>query len=334
MRRRSFASGLVLGMGAAPLAGRAQVAGRTARVGVLSSAQPLTAAELEKSPWSLELRRLGWVEGQNLVVERRYSGGKLESMPGLAQELVESKVDVIMTLSDGDAAHVRRLTSTLPIVTVYSGMDPVADGLIASFARPGGNVTGVSRMLGETRAKRLELIRSLLPAANRVGVLAYPGTDVAAVARQAKLETSLRNAAQALRLELQFHWYRSQDELLAAFPALAAARTNAFLLEPTWNTFANRARIAELALQHRLPGVCTLREYAVAGALMSYGPDWTVILRQVAQQVDRILRGASPAEMPMEQPSRFELVLNLKTAKALGLTIPPTLRLRADEVIE
>lgn len=334
MRRRSFAYGLVLGMGAAPLAGRAQMAGRTARVGVLSSAQPLTAAELEKSPWSLELRRLGWVEGQNLVVERRYSGGKPESMPGLAQELVESKVDVITTFSSLDAAYARRLTPTLPIVTVYNGMDPVADGLIASFAKPGGNITGVSRMLGETRAKRLELIRALLPAANRVGVLVPPEAFVAAAGQQAKFETSLRKHAQALRLELQFHWYRSQDELLAAFPALAAARTNAFLLEPTFPTFANRARIAELALQHRLPGVCTLREYAVAGALMSYGPDWAVINRQVAQQVDRILRGASPAEMPMEQPSRFELVLNLKTAKALGLTIPPTLRLRADEVIE
>jgi putative ABC transport system substrate-binding protein len=334
MRRRMFASGLVLGIGVAPLTSRAQTPGRTARVGVLSSAQPLTAAELETSPWSLELRRLGWIEGQNLVVERRYAGGRPGLMTGLAQELVEAKVDVIMTLSAADAAYARRLTSRLPIVTVYNGMDPVADGLIASFARPGGNVTGVSRMLGETRAKRLELIRALLPAAGRVAVLVPPEAYVAVAEPQARLETALRSAAQTLRLELNFHWYRSLDELLAAFPALAAAQTQAFLLEPTFQTFANRERIAELALQHRLPGVFTLRGYAAAGGLMSYGPDWAAINRQVAQQVDRILRGSNPAEMPMEQPSRFELVLNLKTAKALGLTIPQAFLLRADEVIQ
>lgn len=215
-------------------------------------------------------------------------------------------------------------------------MDPVADGLIASFARPGGSVTGVSRMLGETRAKRLELIKMLLPAASRVGVLAPAprGSQPVDPGRMAELETSLRSAARALRIELDFHWYQSQDELMAAFPALAAARTQAFLLEPIPQTFANRGRIAELALRHHLPGVFTLREYAEAGGLMSYGPDRSAMEKQLAQQVDRILRGAKPGDLPMEQPSRFDLVLNLRTAKALGLAMPQPLLQRADKLIE
>jgi putative ABC transport system substrate-binding protein len=240
-------------------------------------------------------------------------------------------VDVIMTLADRDAADARRLTSTLPIVVVYNGMDPVADGLIASFARPGGNVTGVSRMLGETRAKRLELIKTMLPAAGRVGVLFPPSPDAG---QRAKFESTLREAARTAHVELSFRPYRDQGELMAAFPALAAARTNAFLLEPTFQTFVNRGRIAELAIQHRLPGVFTLREYAEAGGLMSFGPDWSTLLRQLAQQTDRILRGASPAELPMEQPSKFELVVNLATAKSIGLAVPQPLLLRADEVIQ
>ena len=185
------------------------------------------------------MQRLGWVEGRNLVVERRFTDGNLDQLAIFARELVEARVDVIMTLADRDAADARRLTSTLPIVVVYNGMDPVADGLIASFARPGGNVTGVSRMLGETRAKRLELIKTMLPAAG-----------------------------------------------------------------------------------------------AEAGGLMSFGPDWSTLLRQLAQQTDRILRGASPAELPMEQPSKFELVVNLATAKSIGLAVPQPLLLRADEVIQ
>ena len=185
-------------------------------------------------------------------------------------------------------------------------------------------------MLGETRAKRLELIKTMLPAADRVGVLFSPSPDAG---QRAAFESALRQAARAVHVELEFHPYRSLDELMAALPALAAARTPAFLLEPIFQTFVNRGRIAELAIQHRLPGVFTLREYAVAGGLLSYGPDWPTLLRQLAQQVDRILRGAQPGELPMEQPNRFELVINLATAKAIGLAVSQTLLLRADEVI-
>lgn len=329
MDRRAFAFGLALG--AAPLLARAQAPGKVARVGFLSSARRPSDAELERSPWKLEMQRLGWIEGRNLVVDRRFTDGDLEALARLARELVDARVDVVVTMTERDAAEARRLTSTLPIVLIYNGLDPVADGLIASFARPGGNVTGVSRMLGETRAKRLELIKTMLPAAGRVGVLSSPSPDAG---QRAKFEVTLREAARMVHVELQFHPYRSQDELMAAFPAMAAARTNAFLLEPTFQTFANRGRIAELAIQHRLPGVFTLREYAEAGGLMSYGPDWSTLLRQLAQQTDRILRGARPGELPMEQPSKFELVVNLATAKAIGLAIPQSLLLRADEAIQ
>jgi putative ABC transport system substrate-binding protein len=330
MDRRRFVATLASGLVAAAGDAAAQPARQVARVGFLSSARRPADAELQSSPWRLEMQRLGWVEGRNLVVERRFADGQAELMTRYAMELVDARVDVIATMADSDAMAVRKLTSTLPIVVIYNGLDPVEDGLIASFARPGGNVTGVSRMLGETRAKRLELMKTLLPAAHRVGVLFSPSADAA---RQKRFESGLHDAARAAQVELSFHPYRSQDELMAAFPALAAARTPAFLLEPTFQTYANRQRIAELAIRHRLPGVFTLRGYAEAGGLMSYGPDWPTLLRQLAQQTDRILRGARPADLPMEQPSRFELVINLATAKALDLAIPPALRLRADELI-
>jgi putative ABC transport system substrate-binding protein len=276
------------------------------------------------------MERLGWVEGRNLVVERRFADGQVERVARYARELVVARVDVIVTMADRDAVQARELSATLPIVTIYAGLDPVADGLIASFARPGGNVTGVSRMLGETRAKRLELIKTLLPLASRVAVLHFPFADAS---RHEKFETGLRDAARAVHVELSFHPYRNQDELTAAFPVLAAARAPAFLLEPIFQTYANRHRIAELAIRHRLPGVFSLRGYAEAGGLMSYGPDWSTLLRQLAQQTDRVLRGARPADLPMEQPTHFELVINQATAKAIGLAVPRPLLLRADEVI-
>jgi putative tryptophan/tyrosine transport system substrate-binding protein len=252
-----------LAASAVPVRAEVQAPGKVARVGFLSSARRPTDAELQQSPWSLEMQRLGWVEGRNLVVERRFSDNNMDQLAAFARELVEARVGVIVTLGERDAAEARRLSSTLPIVLSYSGLDPVADGLIASFAKPGGNVTGVSRMLGETRAKRLKLIKTMLPTAGRVGVLFSPSPDAG---QHAKFEASLR-------------------------------------------------------------------EYAVAGGLLSYGPDWSTLLRQLAQQVDRILRGARPGELPMEQPSRFELVFNLATAMAIGLAVPQTLLLRADEVI-
>ena len=214
---------------------------------------------------------------------------------------------------------------------ITSALDPVDAGLVTSFARPGGNVTGVSRMLAETDAKRLELIKETLPLASRIGVLLYSGRGDDA---EAKVERELRAAALNLRVELQFFKYKNQDDLYAAFPAMVGMRVRAFLLEPTFYTFSNRGRIGELALKHRLSGVFTLRDYAVAGGLMSYGPSWPGLERLHARYIDRILRGAKPADLPVQQPTKFELVINMKTAKALGLTIPQSLLVRADEVIQ
>ncbi len=321
---------MILGICALPLIARAQAAGRISRIGILSSAPLPAAAGRGNNPWLVTLGNLGWIEGQNFTIERRYADGKADLLPEFARQLVDAKVDAIATFSSVDAAAAKRVTSTIPIVMIFNGLDPVQEGFVASFSRPGGNITGVSRMLAETRAKRLELVKAMLPSASRVGVLAYPDGDAQA---QAKFQTALRGAARAVQVELQFFIYDSLDELAAMFPAMVGAGMHAFLLEPTFQAFRNRDRIAELSLRHRLPGVFTLREYAVDGGLMSYGPDLPTMLRQHAHLIDRILRGANPGDLPMEQPTRFDLVLNLKTAKALGLTIPAALLLRSDELI-
>jgi putative tryptophan/tyrosine transport system substrate-binding protein len=290
-----------------------------------------TDAEFRRSNWALAMRELGWVEGQNVVFERRGSDGRPELLPGLAQELVQANVDVIATFSSPDTVAAKQATSSIPIVMIFSSYDPVAEGLITSFARPGGNITGVSRMLAETDPKRLELIKEMLPVAARVGVLDFPRQDAG---QQARFEQGMRAAARNLRVELQFFAYRTTGDLDAAIPAMVAAQVQAFVLEPHFLAFRHRERIAELALKHRLPGVFTLREYVEAGGLMSYGPDYPALERQHARYVDRVLRGAKPADLPIEQPTKFELAVNLKTAKALSITPPQSILLRADAVMQ
>jgi putative ABC transport system substrate-binding protein len=331
MDRRTFISGVAFGLCATPLAAHAQPAGKMYRIGFLSSGPMRTDAEFRQSAWFLAMRDLGWIEGQNVIFERRASDGKAELLPGLARDLVRASVDVIATFSSPDTVAAKQATSAIPIVMIFSGLDPVEEGLIASFARPGGNITGVSRMLVETDAKRMELIKEMLPPASRIGVLANVRSDPD---QQAKFEKRMRAAAHSLAVELQFFSYKSQADVDAAIPAMAGMRVQAFLLEPSFHIFRNRDRIAELALKHRLPGVFTLREYALAGGLMSYGPDFPGLERQHAAYIDRILRGAKPGDLPIEQPTKFDLVINLKTAKALGLTIPKSLLLRATEVIQ
>jgi putative tryptophan/tyrosine transport system substrate-binding protein len=331
MDRRTFIVGAAFGLCATPPAAFAQPAGKVYRIGLLSSAPIRTDAEFRQSAWVLALRDLGWIEGQNIIFERRASDGKAELLPGLAQDLVRAKVDIIATFASADTAVAKQATSVIPIVMVFDGLDPVEEGFITSFAKPGGNLTGVSRMLAETNAKRLELIKEMLPSASRIGVLARQRSDPD---RQAGFERVMRAAARNLRVELQFFPYGSQDDVDAAIPAMVGKRIQAFLLEPSFQIFRNRERIAELALKHHLPGVFTLTEYAAAGGLMSYGPSWPGLERQHAGYVDRILRGANPGDLPIEQPTKFELVINLKTAKALGVTIPQSLLLRATEVIQ
>jgi len=329
--RRSFFCSVAFVLCAAARAADAQTTGRIVRVGVLSSAAMPLPSDTSNAVWPRSLRELGWIEGQNIVIERRYAGGRNELLAAYAQDLVQARVDVITTFSSSDAMVAKRATSVIPIVMVFSGLDPVEEGFVASFARPGGNITGVSRMLAETRAKRLELIKAMLPSASRIAVLAPPQPDSG---RQTAFERSLRTAAHAAQVDLQFFQYRNPEELLDALPYIVGARMHAFMLEPTFQAFENRGRIANLALKLQMPAVFTLGEYATAGGLLSYGPDWSSILKQQARFVDRILRGANPGDLPMEQPTKFELVINLKTAKALGITIPQALLLRADEVIQ
>lgn len=331
MDRRGFISAAAVGLFARPPAVDAQPTAKVHRIGLLSSASMRTDAEFGQSNWVLALRDLGWAEGRNVVFERRASDGRADLLPGLARELVRANVDVIATFGSPDTVAAREATSTIPIVMVFSGLDPVEEGFVASFARPGGNVTGVSRMLGETDAKRLGLLKEMLPAARRMGILANARDNPD---QQAKREKRLRADARGVRVELGFFYYKSLEDVFAAFPAMTGAHMQAFMLEPHFMTFANRGRIAELALKHRLPGTFTLREYAEAGGLMSYGPDWPALERQHARYVDRILRGAKPGDLPLEQPTKFDLAVNLRTAKALGVTVPQALVLRADKVIE
>lgn len=331
MDRRTFVAAAASGLCTVPLPTRAQPAGKVVRVGLLSSAVMRTDAEFRQSNWALAMRELGWVEGRNILYERRASNGRPELLPELARELVRADVDVIATFSNPDTQAAKQATSVIPIVMIFTGLDPVAEGFVGSFAKPGGNVTGVSRMLAETDAKRLSLLKEMLPSASRIGVLYYSSGDPEA---RAKFEARMRAAARDIRIEPQFFTYRHSDELDAAMPAMANARVQAFVLEPHFLAFRHRVRITELALQYGLPGVFTLREYAEAGGLLSYGPDYFALERQHARYVDRILRGAKPGDLPIEQPTKFQLVVNGKTAKALGIPIPEPLRLRADEVIQ
>lgn len=331
MDRRTFIAAVAFGFGATPPATLAQRVAKMYRIGLLSSASMRTDTEFSQSNWVLALRDFGWIEGRNVIFERRASDGRADLLRVLARDLVRADVDVIATFGNADTIAAKQETSVIPIVMIFGGLDPVDEGLVASFAKPGGNVTGVSRMLGETDAKRLELLAGVLPAVGRIGILANARNDPDA---QAKFEKRMRAAARNVHVELEFYYYSSQDDVDAAFPAMAAARVRAFVLEPNFLTFRNRGRIAEAALKHRLPGAFTLRGYAEAGGLMSYGPDWLALERQHARYVDRILRGANPRDLPIEQPTKFDLTVNLKTARALGVIIPQSLLLRADNVIE
>lgn len=331
MDRRTFIGGVAGGLLAAPLANSAQPAAKLYRIGTLANTRRRPDAVFRESPFARALQDLGWRDGENIVFEHRGSDGNAALLPGLAQELVRAHVDVVVMYSGYDSAAAREAIAGIPVVTIFTGEDPSERSLYASLGRPGGNVTGVSRMLNETEAKRLELIKEVLPPASRVGAL-VPATGIPE--RQARFESVLRGAARDLRIELHFYRFGNQDELDAAFPVMADARVQAFLLRPTFETFRNRQRIATLAREHRLPGVFTLREYAQAGGLMSYGPNWSALEQQLAVCVDRILRGAKPGDLPIDQPKKFDLVVNVGTAKALGLMLPQTLLARADELIQ
>jgi putative ABC transport system substrate-binding protein len=323
--RRSFMASIAGGLVIARSVAEAQPAAKVYRVGILLVATAETVAPLVHA-LTEGLRDLGYVEGRNVVFERRYADGRLERLPDLAAELVRLRVDVIVTGSNIHVAAVQRATATIPIVFVAVG-DPVGSGFIANLARPGGNVTGLtSEASREIQAKNLALLKEIVPGLSRVGVLGQVLSQDGFAALEA--------AARQLNVALEVVDVRSPDDFEGAFAAMVGKRVGAVIVGGGPLTYMRRQQIADLALKHRLPAIQVLNEFAQAGLLMSYGPNLPEMYRRAARYVDKILRGAKPAELPVEQPSKFELVINLKTARALGLTIPQSLLLRADEVIQ
>jgi putative ABC transport system substrate-binding protein len=327
MDRRTFIGTLTGGLLGAPLAVEAQQAPTIAKIGLLSVTTPVVLASSIEA-FRQALQRLGHVEG-TFVLEVRYADGRFERLPELARELVGLKMDVIVATSDVAIAAIKRETQTIPIVMVIS-TDPMGTGFVASLARPGGNVTGLSNISSELSRKRLELLREAVPGLSRVAALWNP--DIRGAVLDYK-ETE--GAARLLRLELQSVEVARAEDLDRAFSAVTKQRAQALVL-PGANPvgFINRGKIATFAQRNRLASMYPTREYVEAGGLMSYGPSLPDLFRRAAIYVDKILKGAKPADLPVEQPTKFELVINLKTAKALGLTIPPSLLQRADQVIE
>ena len=321
--RVAFAVGLALNVLAAPLAAEAQ-AGKVLRIGVVGPApgNPFLVV------FRQGLRELGYVEGQNVALEVRSIDGRPERLPELLAELVRLKVDVILAPSNLMIAAAQKATTSVPIV-MTNAIDPVAAGFVASLARPGGNITGLTLQTPDIAGKALQLLKEGIPGLARVAVLWDPGFPGV---RQ--LLSELEAAAKPLGLQLQPVGVRSPDGFDDAFAAVTRDRARAAFVPGSPIHIGGRARIAELAVKHRLPTMCMLREWVEAGCLIGYGPSLTDQFRRAAYFVDKILRGAKPADLPVEQPTKFESVINLKTAKALGLTIPPSLLLRADQVIE
>jgi len=330
MRRREFIT--LLGGTAAtlPLAARAQQpTGRVYRVGFLAVSSREQQLHLIKA-FEDGLRNLGYRVGENVAIEYRSVNGEMEQLPALATDLVRLRVDIIIA-SGGNPATVAvmKATTTIPIV-MTSGVDPVNTGLVTSLARPGGNVTGLAIDTGsEILGKRFELLKETVPNLSRLGILWNP--DVAFVRNRL---TSMTETARSLGLTTIPVEARGLDALEQAFGMMVRERAQAFVAQGDSVLYNYRAQIAEMALRNRLPAAAIQKEYANAGFLLTYGADVPDLFRRVAGFVDKILRGVKPADLPVEQPTKFELVINLKTAKALGLTVPPTLIARADEVID
>jgi putative ABC transport system substrate-binding protein len=304
----------------------AQQAPKIAKIGYLATTSQAAAGHVVEA-FRQALRELGYVEGKTVVLEVRYGEARPERLPELARELVSLKMDVIVAGADGGIAALKRETQTIPIVMGNSS-DPVGTGFVTSLARPGGNVTGLSTMSPELSGKRLELLREAVPGLSRVAFLWNP--DVRGNVLDYK-ETE--GAARSLRLALQSVEVSRAEDLDRAFSAVTNERAQALVLPANPIGFVNRGRIASFAQRNRLPTMSAQREYVDAGGLMSYGHSLTDMFRRAAIYVDKILKGAKPAELPVEQPTKFEMVINLKTAKALGLTIPQSLIRRADQVI-
>ena len=329
MRRIGLAVIFALSLNLAPLAAEAQSSTTIPRIGYLVLSPLSEAPSPERAAFLDGLRELGWVEGKTVAIEYRSAKWNPELFDDLAEELVRMKVDVIVTAGSAAAPQAaRQATSTIPIVMAASG-DPLAVGLVASLARPGGNVTGVSLMAPELGPKRLELLKEAAPKVSRLAVLWNPTfSDVATELR------ATQTGARALGITLKLMEVRNANDLARVFAMLEKERPDALTMLFDALTTGYRGLVADFAKKHRLPTVFGAKEFAEAGGLMSYSPNIAAGFRRAAVYVDKILRGAKPGDLPVEQPTKFELVINLKTAKALGLTIPQSLLIRADQVIE
>jgi putative ABC transport system substrate-binding protein len=322
MDRRTFVSAAAGSLIAPPFAAMAQQAAKIRRIGVLLSGTITSPGALTDA-----LRNYGWTEGQNLTVERRAAANKVELVPVLAAELVNTNVDVIVTYGAVASLAAKNATTTIPIVSATG--DPVRLGLVPSLSRPGGNITGVTTFSPELSAKRLQLLRELVPALKRVGTFVNPANEYARLMRDDDEQNFRSLGMQPIFVEVT-----SSADLERSFATLSQLRAQALVLGSDPLFVSNRDRIAGLALAQTLPMMAEGRPFAVAGALASYAPSETEIFRSQAEIVDKILRGSKPGDIPIEQPSKFDLIINMRTAKALGLAIPQSLLLRAGEVIQ
>ena len=326
MDRRVFISSM-LGLLAAPLAAGAQPAGRVAHVGILSIGDAPSPEQPVRLSLSTPLRDLGWIVGQNLFFEPRYAAGQPDRLPALAAELVRLKVDVIVTFFNHETLAAKQATASIPIV-MFIGVAPVEAGLVASLARPGGNVTGTTAAPAAA-GKYLELLKEAVPKLARVAVLRDPNT----IPGRTTLAIP-EGEARTLGLTLVWIDVQRSDEVEPALDRIAKERPGALWVIPAGAIATRSRQIIDFATKHGLPTIFPARDYVEPGGLMSYGYDREELVKRGASYVDRILKGAKPADLPVSQPTKFELVINLKTAKALGLTIPPSLLQRADQVIE
>jgi putative ABC transport system substrate-binding protein len=322
---------IALGAGAltAPFGSFAQQQGKIWRVGFLALRSPTASIPVASYGAFLQgMRELGYVEGKNLIIERRLAEGKVERLPDLAAELVQLKVDVIVTAGAQPTSAAHKATTTIPIV-MGNSIDPVGSGFIVSLARPGGNITGLSNLIGDLSPKHFEMLRSMVPKLSRVAILMNPTNS-----GHAMILKTVQTAAQKSGVKILPVQARSPQEIESAFSTMTKHNAEAVIVANDAFLNQQRRQIAELAAKNRLASVAAVREYVEAGGLMSYGPNFVESYRRAATYVDKIFKGAKPGDLPVEQPTKFELVINHKTAKALGLTIPQSLLISADKVIE
>ena len=327
IRRRQFITLLGGAAAAWPLAARAQQAAKVYRIGFLSAGAQVRPAKV----WSIfvnELREVGWIEGKNIVFEQRYADNRLDRLPELATELVRLDVDVIVTVGTLAPLAAKRATTSIPIVMVNAG-DPVRSGLVASLARPGGNVTGMSLMAPDLGGKRLEFLKEVLPRLSRVAVIWNATNPYSAL-----VFDETQGAAKKLMIEIQSLEVRGPADFDGALATTTQNRVDALVIVEDPLTFNHLKKVAEFCINGRLAAMYGLREFADAGGLMTYGAGQADLFRRSAGFVDKILKGVKPSDLPVQQPTKFELVINLKTAKAIGLDVPAQLLARAGEVIE